>query len=175
MDDRTRLAASIRQTSLLTGTFTLRSGQVSDRYFDKYRFEADPELLRQIAEGLAELIPAGTDVIAGLEMGGIPVVSILSQLTGLPAAFIRKQAKEYGTCRYAEGADLTNSRVVLVEDVVSSGGAILDAVSKLRNDGIEPVCTVCVIDRQSGGAENLQSAGIELKPLFTMQDILNAE
>jgi len=98
----------------------------------------------------------------------------LSQITGLPAAFLRKEPKAYGTCRYAEGADLKNKNVVLVEDVVSSGGAILDAVAALRRDGINPVIALCVIDRQTGGRESLGRDGIELRSLYTMEQIEKA-
>ena len=99
-------------------------------------------------------------MLAGLEMGGIPIVTMLSQVTGLPAAFIRKQPKEYGTCRYAEGADLTGKRFVLVEDVVSSGGAIIDSAAKLRADGCVPDAAICVIDRSTGGREALAAHGL---------------
>jgi orotate phosphoribosyltransferase len=168
------LAFQIKSCSKLTGSFLLRSGKTSSTYFDKYRFEADPVLLRAIAVEMAQLIPAGTEVLAGLEMGGIPLVTMLSQITGLPAAFIRKQAKEYGTCRYAEGADLTDKRFVLIEDVVSSGGAIIDAVEKLRGDGMSVDIAICVIDRQTGGAEALEKVGIRLDHLFTFEDVDSA-
>jgi orotate phosphoribosyltransferase len=95
------IAARIKSCAQLEGSFTLRSGKVSNTYFDKYRFESDPTLLRDIATEMARLVPRGTEVLAGLEMGGIPVVTMLSQVTGLPAAFIRKEAKSYGTCKYA--------------------------------------------------------------------------
>jgi len=173
MAQENQLAKDIKARAQLTGTFTLRSGKTSDTYFDKYLFESDPVLLKQIAEAMAALLPDNTEAVAGLEMGGIPVVSVLSQVTGLPAAFIRKEAKAYGTCKYAEGINLSGRRVVLVEDVVSSGGAILDALTKLRTDGIDPVCAVSVIDRQTGGAEALLSEGLELRSVLTMQDILN--
>ncbi len=134
----------IRQCARLTGNFTLRSGKVSDTYFDKYRFEADPKLLLSIAQEMASLVPSGTEVLAGLEMGGIPIVTVLSQITGIPAAFIRKEPKAYGTCRYAEGASLAGKRFALVEDVVSSGGALIDALEKPRADGFAPVAALCV-------------------------------
>lgn len=172
--NRNTIALAIRQTSKLTGTFALRSGKVSDTYFDKYLFESDPILLRAIAESMSSLVPEGTDVLCGLEMGGIPVVTALSQITGLPAAFIRKEPKAYGTQKYAEGVGLTNKRIVLVEDVVSSGGAILDAVSMLRVDGIEAKIAICVIDRQTGGLEALRERGVELRSVFTMRDIDHA-
>lgn len=88
--DHTQLARAIRETAKLTGSFPLRSGKVSDTYFDKYLFESDPKLLRAIGEAMQSKIPDGTEILCGLELGGIPVVTILSQLTGLPAAFIRK-------------------------------------------------------------------------------------
>lgn len=173
MLDKTRLAHDIRRIALLKGEFVLRSGLVSDQYFDKYLFESDPRLLRSIAEQMVQLIPQETEILAGLEMGGIPVVTALSQITGLPAAFIRKGAKSYGTCKYAEGPDLAGRKIVLIEDVVSSGGAILDALQKLRSDHIHPLAAVCVIDRQTGGAENLAGLGLELRSVFTMEEIQN--
>jgi orotate phosphoribosyltransferase len=169
----TSLAARIRRCAKLTGQFVLRSGKVSDTYFDKYQFEADPTLLHDIAVQLAPLLPASTQVLAGLEMGGIPVVTMLSHVTGLPAAYIRKQAKPYGTRRYAEGADLTGKRFVLIEDVVSSGGAIIDAMALLRSDGLTPDAAVCVIDRSTGGREALAEIGLPLHALFRMEQIEN--
>ena len=163
------IAARIKACAQIEGTFTLRSGKVSNTYFDKYRFEADPVLLRDIATEMAKLIPGDTQVLAGLEMGGIPVVTMLSQVTGLPAAFIRKEAKSYGTCRYAEGASLQGRRFVLIEDVVSSGGAIIDALKLLRADGLQTGLALCVIDRQSGAVEALAAEGIELKALPTVR------
>ena len=167
------LAQQIKQTSKLTGTFTLRSGAVSNTYFDKYLFESDPALLRSIAEAMAKLLPADTELLAGLEMGGIPVVTMLSQVTGLPCAFIRKEAKEYGTCKYAEGPSLVGKQVAIIEDVVSSGGAILDALKKLEADNVRPNSIICVIDRQTGGKENLAQAGYDLKSVLTMSEIEN--
>jgi len=168
------IPVEIRKKARLTGHFTLRSGRTSEIYFDKYQFESDPNLLKAIAGELVALVPEGTEILAGLEMGGIPVVTVLSQFTGLPAAFLRKEPKAYGTCRYAEGADLRNKTVVLVEDVVSSGEAILDAVAALRRDGINPVIALCVIDRQTGGRESLGRSGIELRSLYTMEQIEKA-
>lgn len=145
--------------------------RLSDTYFDKYQFEAEPKLLHSIAQELATLIPRGTQALAGLEMGGIPIVTVLSQVTGLPAAFVRKQPKQYGTCRYAEGATLVGRRFVLVEDVVSSGGAIVEAHAKLKADGLVPSAALCVIDRQTGGTEPLKAIDLPLKALFTLSQI----
>jgi len=165
------LPERIRTCARLTGRFVLRSGKVSDTYFDKYQFEADPRLLRDIAQEMASLVPRHAQVLAGPEMGGIPIVTMLSQITGLPAAFIRKEPKEYGTCRYAEGASLVGRRFVLVEDVVSSGGAIVDALTKLRADNLSPDAALCVIDRETGGREALAAAGLPLRALFTYSQV----
>ena len=169
--ERLTLAGNIKSVAQLTGEFTLRSGAVSNVYFDKYQFESDPRLLRAIAAALAELIPASTEVLCGLEMGGIPIANALSLHTGLPAAFIRKTPKPYGTQRYAEGPPLANKQLLLVEDVVSSGGAIVNTVNMLRDDGITVSRALCVIDRESGGREALAEIGITLDHLFTMAEI----
>jgi orotate phosphoribosyltransferase len=170
----TTLARSIREISMLRGSFRLRSGQTSDTYFDKYLFESNPRLLRAIAEALSKLVPPRSEVLCGLEMGGIPVVTVLSQVTGLPAAFIRKARKGYGTEKFAEGPPLSGQRIVLIEDVVSTGGAIVDAAAMLRDERVEATVALCVIDRQAGGFEALATAGIELRALFTMREIDNS-
>ena len=165
------LARRIHAVSHLTGEFTLRSGRTATEYFDKYRFEADPVLLDEIARRMAPLVPSGTQVLAGLEMGGIPVVTALGRHTGLPCAFVRKQAKAYGTCRLAEGAEVAGQRVLVVEDVVTSGGQIVLSTADLRNRGARVDGALCVIDRQEGGAEALAGHGIALRSLVTAADL----
>src|SRR5664280_2809384 len=123
--NRSQLAKKIFNASHLTGSFLLRSGQTSSEYFDKYLFEADPALLSEITAHMKALIPAGTEMLAGLEMGGIPVATALSLGTGIKACFVRKIAKEHGTCKLAEGESVTGKRLCIVEDVVTTGGAIL--------------------------------------------------
>lgn len=170
-DARMSLARRIYQTSHITGEFTLRSGAKSNEYFDKYLFEADPKLLKDIAEAMAPLVPSGVDALAGLEMGGIPIATMLSQLTGLPVLLVRKKAKEYGTCKIAEGGQVKDRKLLIVEDVVTSGGAILDAAKALREEGAILDQVVCVIDRESGGPANLTKVQLDLKPLFTMSEL----
>ncbi|WP_333773486.1 orotate phosphoribosyltransferase [Streptomyces sp. IBSBF 3136] len=165
------LALRIHAASHLTGEFTLRSGRTATEYFDKYRFEADPVLLDEIARRMAALVPSDTQVLAGLEMGGIPVVTALGRHTGLPCAFVRKQAKPYGTCRLAEGAEVAGRKVLIVEDVVTSGGQIVLSTADLRTLGARVDGALCVIDRQQGGAEALRAEGIRLKALLTAEDL----
>jgi orotate phosphoribosyltransferase len=172
--DKQELARKIYRTAHLTGSFLLRSGTVSNEYFDKYLFEADPALLSDIADIMRPLIPAGAEVLAGLEMGGIPIATALSLKTGTPAAFVRKAAKDYGTCKLAEGADVTGRRVCVVEDVVTTGGAIIDGVRELRKLGAVIDSVICVIQRNPKASEILAEHNLTLIPAFTMDEILDA-
>jgi orotate phosphoribosyltransferase len=169
--ERDELAAAIYATAHITGEFVLRSGVTSTEYFDKYRFEADPVLLRDIAAAFVPLVPEGTEVLAGLELGGVPIATALSQVTGIPAAFVRKEAKTYGTCQLAEGAAIDGKRVTVVEDVVTSGGQVVISCGDLRERGAIVEHALCVIDRESGGPAALTELGVELRPLFTMTEL----
>jgi orotate phosphoribosyltransferase len=165
------LAADINATCRLHGEFTLRSGQVSDTYFDKYLFEAQPALLDRVAARIVELLPEGTELLGGLEMGGIPIATMVSAKTGIPAIFIRKKAKEYGTAKLAEGGPVDGRRVVLVEDVVTTGGALLASCPQLRALGAQVRTVVCAIDREQGGRDNLAAQGLELRAALTRRDL----
>lgn len=169
---RAELARESVEKSHLTGQFRLRSGTRSTEYFDKYRFESDPRLLQTIAVAMRPLIPSGVDVLAGLELGGIPLVTLLAQVTGLPALFVRKTPKDYGTCRLVEGGEVAHRRLVVVEDVVTSGGQILLSARELRTLGAHIVRVVCVIDREAEGAAALAAEGLELATLFGMGELI---
>jgi orotate phosphoribosyltransferase len=165
------LARRIYLRAHLSGEFTLRSGALSREYFDKYLFESDPQLLRQIGDALCEILPPNVDALAGLELGGIPLATVCSQASGLPTLFVRKQAKTYGTCRLAEGGAVAGRRLAVIEDVVTSGGQTIDSCRALREQGAEIPAVLCVIDREAGGRENLARAGLELRALFTRSDL----
>lgn len=167
MVSRERLARRIRSQAQLSGEFVLRSGAVSDVYFDKYMFEADPPLLWDIAEAMAPLVPDDTDALAGLELGGVPLATVLSQVTGLPTRFVRKEPKAYGTRRLAEGGDILGHRLVVVEDVVTTGGQVRASAAELRDRGATVDLVLCVIDREQGGAERLAEDDLKLDSLFT--------
>ncbi|XEC96641.1 orotate phosphoribosyltransferase [Paenibacillus tarimensis] len=169
-----RLAKEIYSIAHLTGSFTLRSGQQSSEYFDKYLFESDPKVLQAVASQLKGLIPSNADVLAGLEMGGIPVATALSLESGIPAAFVRKKAKDYGTCKLAEGTDIRGKRTVIIEDVVTTGGQILLSAADLREAGSIVEDVVCVIERHPEGREKLAEAGLRLHALFTMEQLTSA-
>lgn len=168
---RQELAKKIYDTAHLTGEFKLRSGQTSHEYFDKYRFEAQPTLLREIAKQMVPLIPAGTEVLAGLEMGGIPIATALSLETGLPCVFVRKEAKEYGTCKFAEGLDITGKNVCIIEDVITTGGQVVFSTTDLRSIGAKVEHVLCVIHRGPTFPEpKLTEVQLTLTPLFKKSD-----
>ncbi len=165
------LAQNIYKISHLKGDFLLRSGQRSNEYFDKYRFESQPVLLKEIAEQMKKLIPPGTEILAALEMGGIPVGTALSLATGLPCVFVRKSAKEYGTCQFAEGLEIKGKKICIIEDVITSGGQVLLSCDDLRKMGARIEHVLCVIQRGGETAESkLKAAGLSLHPLFTRAD-----
>ncbi|HEX8550616.1 MAG TPA: orotate phosphoribosyltransferase [Abditibacteriaceae bacterium] len=170
-DNHQSFAKRIFEVSNIRGEFRLRSGRISEEYFDKYLFETNPVLLQEIAQGLSQLVPPNVDALAGLEMGGIPIATLLSQITGIPALFVRKTPKEYGTCKFVEGGEVENRKLVIVEDIVTSGGQIIMSANALRESGAEIVRVLCVIDREEGGKENLAAEGLDLHSLFTMQDL----
>jgi orotate phosphoribosyltransferase len=165
------LAAEIDAACRLSGTFTLRSGQVSHEYFDKYLFETSPALLARVAEAMVGLVPDGTELLGGLEMGGIPIATVLSSRTGLPALFVRKKAKEYGTCKLAEGPDVAGRHITLVEDVITTGGAVRDATNALRAAGAVVQVVVCAIDRSPEAENPLADVGLEIRPVLTKAEL----
>ena len=165
--DLQALAADIDACCRLTGEFTLRSGQVASEYFDKYLFETDPALLARVAEAMGPLLPDDTDLLGGLEMGGIPIVTVVSAQTRLPALFVRKDAKTYGTCKLAEGPEVAGRRVTLIEDVITTGGAVRAATLALRAAGAVVETVVCAIDRSPEGENPLADVDLEIRAVLT--------
>lgn len=169
--DRNELGMKIFQSSHITGEFLLRSGQISNEYFDKYKFESDPVLLKSIAGELKNMIDDDIEILAGLEMGGIPIATAISFENGMPALFVRKVAKEYGTRKLAEGIEFEGKKVCVVEDVVTTGGQIIKSVSQLRELGAIVETVICVIVRDPKAHDNLGEADLKLTPLFTMEEL----
>lgn len=170
------LADEIFDRALLRGTFTLRSGATSDRYFDKYRVTCDPTLLGPVAAAMAERIRSvapSAEVIVAPALGAVPLAAALSLELGLPTLFVRDSSKSYGTNRRIEGTITPRASAVLIEDVVTSGGAALDALAEARAAELEVTASFCVLDRDSGGREALAAADAPLTALFGI-DELNA-
>ncbi len=170
MLSKQELAQNIYSIAHLTGNFLLRSGKTSHEYFDKYRFEAQPHLLKEIARQMAPMIPKDTEILAGLEMGGIPIATALSLESGIPVCFVRKEAKKYGTCQLAEGIAIEGKKVCIIEDVVSTGGQVILSTQDLRKQGAIIETVLCVIHRNLSPLTDLEHINLNLKPLFTSAD-----
>jgi orotate phosphoribosyltransferase len=169
LESMSTLASRLLEVSQLRGHFLLRSGETSTEYFDKYLFESDPTLLLQVANAMVELLPP-CDVLGGMEMGGIPLVTVLSQVSGLPAVFVRKAAKDYGTRKAVEGSAVSGLRVVAIEDVVTTGGALVAGCERLRKAGAIVDLALCAIDRDQGGSAALAAHGVVLRAAVTRTD-----
>ena len=166
---RDELAARLLERAYLEGDFLLRSGRRSRFYVDKYRFGTRPDLLAEIGEALALQIAAiepHAARIAAPEVGAIALAAAASLRSGLPFVIVRKAPKEYGTTKRLEGAFEEGERLVVVEDVVTSGGAAIDSVRALRDAGLVCETVVCVVDREEGGAEAMAAEGVTLHRLL---------
>jgi orotate phosphoribosyltransferase len=170
---RDELAHRIAETSLLRGEFTLRSGRRSSYYLDKYLFSTQPDILAALGEAFAERIAAigGVTKLAGAELGGVPLVSAASMASGLPCVFIRNKKKDYGTAKQLEGVLEASDKVVIVEDVATTGGQVLEAAQTITEAGAEVAAIICTIDRQEGARENIEAAGFTFDALFTVADL----
>jgi orotate phosphoribosyltransferase len=174
-DDELRLA--LGEHAYLEGDFLLRSGKRSRYYLDKYRFETRPDLLavlgERIAGAVAELEPEARR-LAAPELGAVVLAAAASLSSGLPFVIVRGAAKDYGTMNRLEGVYEAGERLCLIEDVVTSGGALIEAVSALREAGLMVETAVCVVDREEGGVAALASENVALHPIFRASEILSA-
>jgi orotate phosphoribosyltransferase len=175
---RDELGAALRDYAYLEGDFVLRSGRRSSYYLDKYRFETRPDLLAALGEHIAAEVSEHEPEavrLAGPELGAVALAAAASLSSGLPFLIVRKAAKEYGTSNRLEGVFEPGERVCLVEDVVTTAGALSEALDAVREAGLECRIAVCVVDREEGGADALARKGARLVPLFRAGDLLSAE
>jgi orotate phosphoribosyltransferase len=174
---RDELRDALRRHALLEGDFLLRSGRRSRWYLDKYRFATRPELLGALGERIAAMVAvadADATRLAAPELGAVPLAAATSLASGLPFVIVRSKPKEYGTGNRIEGEFERGDRMCLVEDIVTSGGAALDAIQALRDAGIECRAAVCVVDREEGGVDELARRAVRLHPLFRAGELLDA-
>jgi orotate phosphoribosyltransferase len=172
MMNKSELAQRIASAALLRGTFTLRSGRISNFYLDKYLFSTQPDVLAELGKLFAASIAKGTTRLAGAELGGIPLVSAASMASGLPCVFIRNQKKEYGTAKQLEGVLFAGDKVVIVEDVATTGGQALEAAKVIQDLGGVVTHIIATIDRMEGARENIEAAGIAFESLFTVKELM---
>jgi orotate phosphoribosyltransferase len=168
---RADLARRIADVALLRGTFTLRSGRTSSFYLDKYLFSTQPDILAALGRMFAERVPRGVTRLAGAELGGIPLVTAASLASGLPCVFIRNQKKDYGTAKQLEGVLNKDDRVVIVEDVATTGGQVLEAAKVIAETGAKVERIIATIDRLEGARENIEKAGYAFEALFSVRDL----
>ncbi len=169
--DDSALAQGIAEVALLRGEFVLRSGKVSNYYLDKYLFSTQPHLLEALAIRFAARIPSETHRLAGAELGGIPLVTATSLKSGLPTIFIRNQRKDYGTSKQLEGKLEPSDRVVLLEDICTSGGQVLEAAKVIESEGAVVIKIISTIDRLEGARARIEEAGYAFESLFTRSDL----
>lgn len=167
------IAKRICETALLHGDFTLRSGRKSKYYLDKYLFETQPDILESLGGLFADAIAKHGEIdrLAGAELGGIPLVTVASIATGTPSVLIRNQKKDYGTAKQLEGKLESGERIVIVEDVATTGGQVLEAAKVIQETGATVVAIIAVIDRQEGARENVEAGGFVFDALFTKADL----
>ncbi len=170
-----QLAQQLAEVALLHGDFTLRSGRQSKYYLDKYLFATQPNILRQLGEQFAQVIrrdPKGIDRLAGPELGGVPLVTAAALATGLPMVLIRNAKKDYGTSKQFEGKLEPGDRVLITEDIATTGGQSIEAAKLLRDQmNVDVAKIVVVIDRQEGAREAIEAAGFAFEALFTKADL----
>jgi orotate phosphoribosyltransferase len=172
---REELGRALRDEALLEGEFVLRSGRRSSYYLDKYRFETRPDLLRALGDEIARVVreaePAAVR-LAAPELGAVVLAAAASLASDLPFLLVRGAAKAHGTANRIEGLYAPGELVCLVEDVVTSGGAALEAVGALREAGLECRAAVCVVDREEGGVDALARRAVRLHPLYRASELL---
>ncbi len=168
---REQLAQRIAQVSLLHGNFTLRSGRTSTYYLDKYRFETQPDVLIELGKMFAAKIAPGVTRIAGAELGAVSLAAAAAMASGKPFVIIRNQKKDYGTSKLIEGILEPGDKVLIVEDVLTTGGQVLEAAKTLEAAGAKIDRIVSVIDRLEGARENVEGAGYVYESLFTTKDL----
>jgi orotate phosphoribosyltransferase len=171
------LKRALREHAYLEGDFVLRSGRRSRYYLDKYRFATRPDLLAALGERIAAQVREHADdatLLAGPELGAVALAAAASLASGLPFLIVRKAAKDYGTANRLEGVFERGECVCLVEDVVTSGGALLESVEALREAGLTVRTAVCVVDREEGGADALARHAVRLRPLFAASELVGA-
>ena len=174
---RAELAAALRDHAYLEGDFVLRSGKRSRYYLDKYRFETQPELLRELGQQIVAAVREHEpDAIrlAAPELGAVTLAAAASLESGLPFLIVRGSAKEYGTMNRVEGAFEAGDRVCVIEDIVTSAGALLEAVNALREADLTVQTAICVVDREEGGAAALALEKVELQSIFRASELLEA-
>ena len=171
MLDRETLAKRVKEVALLEGDFLLRSGKRSKFYFDKYLFETQADILETMGAEIARRIPAGVQRIAAPELGAVALGAAACLASRLPFFIVRNAKKDYGTAKQVEGKVETGETVVLVEDIITSGGQVLEAAKLLTGMGVKIAKVIVALDRMEGGREAIEAAGYTVDAVLTKRDL----
>ncbi|MCL2640041.1 MAG: orotate phosphoribosyltransferase [Phycisphaerales bacterium] len=173
MMDRAMLAKRVKEVALLEGDFTLRSGKKSKFYFDKYLFETQPDILEAMGQEIAKRLPEGVARIAGPELGAVALAAAGSLASRVPFFIVRNAKKDYGTSKTIEGVLKAGDKVVLVEDIVTTGGQVVEAIKNITTAGAEVVKVIVALDRLEGGKENILAAapGVAYEAILNKNDM----
>lgn len=173
MNARLELLKQIKAVAYLEGDFTTRAGKKTTYYIDKYQFETRPELLGPLGDAIAALLPAANtyDRLAAPELGAVSLATVVSLKAGKPFVIVKKQSKDYGTQKLIEGSFKKGEKMVLIEDILTTGGAVLRAADILIAEGIQIVDIIGVINREEGAMENIRQKGLTAKAVFTTTDL----
>jgi len=169
-DLRARTWARLSRAAFLHGEFVLSSGRTSPYYIDKYQFETHPDLLRDIARLLTQALPPETTRLVGPALGGVPLATAVALETGIPFVIVRPEAKAHGTARTIEGTLAPGDRVVVVEDVVTTGGQAVRAAREVEAAGGQVLLVLAVVDRHEGGREGIEGAGYRFEALYDLRE-----
>ncbi len=171
--DHGALARRVKEVALLEGDFTLRSGKKSRFYFDKYLFETQPDILAAMGREIAKRLPAGTTRIAGPELGAVALAAAGSLASNVPFFIVRNAKKEYGTSKTIEGKIVAGDQVVLVEDIVTTGGQVIEAIKNITDAGGRVTTVIVALDRLEGGKENILQAapGVGYEAILDKSDM----
>jgi orotate phosphoribosyltransferase len=165
------LIKRIKETAYLEGDFVLRSGKRSKYYLDKYLFETCPDILRALGEEFAKHVTEDVTLIAGAELGGVALAAATAMQTGKNWIIVRQSRKDHGTGKLIEGVLKPSDAVLLVEDIATTGGQVLEAAKVITDAGAKIKKIVCVIDRKQGAAENITQAGYKFESILSKDDL----
>ncbi|HPD47964.1 MAG TPA: orotate phosphoribosyltransferase [Anaerohalosphaeraceae bacterium] len=168
---RDELIRRIKETAYLEGDFVLRSGKRSKYYLDKYLFETCPDILRALGEAFAEHVSNDVTLVAGAELGGVALAAATAMASGRNWIIVRNSKKNYGTSKMVEGVLKPGDVVLLVEDIATTGGQVLEAAKVITDAGATVKKIVAVIDRRQGARENITSAGYVFESILTKDDL----
>jgi len=169
--DKQQLTARIKEASYLEGDFVLRSGKRSKYYMDKYLFETQPDILKALGVEFCKHLTDDVTLIAGAELGGVALAAATAMEAGKPWIIVRNSKKDYGTSKMVEGTLKEGDVVLLVEDICTTAGQILEAAKVITEAGATIKKIVCVIDRMQGGRENTEGAGYVFDSIITKEDL----